>query len=158
MAFTYAGITVAGVPANPGVEFVGTAAGHVIVPDGVKDTVPFDPMAVSVCACVANADPVNTCVWVASAEPVNVGVCATAFATPPVVLESAPVASALIVPAGVPAVIEAFVPAGVPAVTAEDVALEPVNACAGTVPDAPVKTGTLAGQVIPGAVTVPVGV
>ena len=55
------------------VAFVGTPAGHATVPEGVNDTVPFDPVAVVVCVCVASAEPVNV-----SAGTVRLG--AVAFA------------------------------------------------------------------------------
>lgn len=44
---------------NVPAAIVGTPAGHAFVPEGVKDTVPLVPVAVSVCVCVPRADPVN---------------------------------------------------------------------------------------------------
>lgn len=128
------------------VAFVGTPAGHATVPEGVNDTVPFDPVAVVVCVCVASAEPVNV-----SAGTVRLG--AVAFAA-----VSDPVPAAIFVAAVFPLVVVApFVPAGVPALTALDVTELPVNVSAGTVPLEPANVGTPTGHeiVCAGPVTVP---
>ena len=138
---------------NVGTEFV---------PLGVKLAVPFVPVAVRVCVCVANAEPVKTSAGTVPALPVKVSagtVNELPGDEPPIVLNAPLLVPALLpetvatlavplVPAGVNETVP-FVPAGVPALTALVVALLPVNVCAGTVHTEPVKVG---------AVTVPAGV
>lgn len=95
---------------------VGTPTGHATVPDGVKDTVPFVPVAVRVCVCVASAEPVNV-----SAGTVRFGAVALQAVVDPV-------PAAILVAAQLPEVAVApLVPAGVPALTALVVAELPVK-------------------------------
>ena len=148
MEFDPAGVNAA-VPLVPAgaklaVAFVGTPAGHATVPAGVNAAVAFVPVAVSVCVCVASAEPVKT-----SAGTVRFG--AVAFAA-----VNDPVPAAMFVAALLPlVVVAAFVPPGVPALTALDVADDPVKTSAGTVPALPEKVGTPAGQEITSAGMVP---
>lgn len=115
---------------NAGVEFV---------PTGVKLAVEFVPVAVTVCVCVAIADPVKASAGTVKELP---------GADPPIA-ENPP----LLVPLNEPEVVATlavpFVPAGVPALVALEVTWLPVKVSAGTVPALPVNTG---------AATVPCGV
>lgn len=119
--------TVELLPVNVGLLFVGTPAGHALL-----------PVAVVVCVCVLRADPVNT-----GALTVPAGVLAEAKRATEVLPLAAFVVSLIAVPVNVGA---EFVPAGVPPLTAE------------LVTELPVNTGTPAGQLIVGVLTVPAGV
>lgn len=129
---------------NTPAAIVGTPAGHATVPAGVKAAVPFVPVAVNVWVWPERADPVKVC-----AVTVRLGAVALQAVVDPV-------PAAILVAAQFPLVALApFVPAGVPAETELVVAELPVNVCAGTVPEFPVKVGTPAGQEMAPSVKAP---
>jgi hypothetical protein len=132
------------------VELVGTPPGQAIVPAGVKLTVPFVPVGVTVCVCVPIAEPVKVSAGMAmlgelEAAAALLSVEKTYF----VGLVTGTSVDALVMDCA------AFVPAGVPALVAEVVSSEPVKVSAGTVPELPAKVGTPPGQAIVSAGTVP---
>ena len=131
--------TVPELPENVGVLFVPDGVMDVVtVPIGVKLTVPFVPVAVTVWVCVPIALPVKV-----GAEFVPAGVNELPGETPPILLKAPE-----LVPAKLPDVVviadpvnvgAEFVPAGVPALVAPLVTWLPVNVSAGTVPAVPVN-------------------
>lgn len=137
---------------NTGAEFV---------PAGVNATVPFVPVAVTVCVCAPSADPVNVSAPTVVADPVKVSAGTVRFGAVALHALAVEVPCAMLVAAQLPLVAVAallpsgvmltvlFVPAGVPALTALVVAELPAKTSAGTVPAFPVNTG---------AATPPVGV
>ena len=129
---------------------VGTDAGQATLPAGVKLAVALVPAAVTLWLCEPIAVPVNvsagTVAFPADVETVSPPIRVAAAVPLLLVVNFVPVIGSDAVP---------FVPAGVPALTAVVLTAEPVNVSPGTVPAVPVNAGTLEGQLIVCAGTLP---